>query len=443
MNAFCKSLSLIAVSGACLSVYAYEPIVRCTETNSDGSCNNKSVTYPAIPLDRSVGKPIVPATVGIVVNTNDPESVALGNQYASRRGIPLANIVRVALPISNSVSRANFAAATSGLVIPANVRALALAWNKPYRVENQSITSAFTDGMENSINWAQSLCVRTLPNPAYNTKQGATLSRRLSMLLVSGSSYADSKNLVARAGNGDGQAWTGTVSYLKTTDQTRTQPRANDYTLSQTQNGGLVNVSVTSANSLAGVNNVLGYQLGIATVANLGQVQFREGAFADTLTSFSGMLNENGQTKATELIKAGATGSFGTVHEPCAYAEKFPKPSIMLNRYLAGDSLLEAYWKSVGWTTEGLFIGEPLARPYYVADIVQENGQLHIRTNNRTKAATYDVYEVSSGTPVLLQTGISVPAGVAAGTLVGNLATPMRNGLPIGSPIFALVQAGL
>ena len=29
-----------------------------------------------------------------------------------------------------------------------------------------------------------------------------------------------------------------------------------------------------------------------------------------------------------------------------------------------GATLIEAYWKSVAWPGEGLFIGEPLARPF-------------------------------------------------------------------------------
>jgi hypothetical protein len=36
----------------------------------------------------------------------------------------------------------------------------------------------------------------------------------------------------------------------------------------------------------------------------------------------------------------------------------------LFNHYLKGDTLLEAYWKSVAMPGQGLFIGEPLARPY-------------------------------------------------------------------------------
>jgi hypothetical protein len=36
----------------------------------------------------------------------------------------------------------------------------------------------------------------------------------------------------------------------------------------------------------------------------------------------------------------------------------------LLRHYLAGETAIEAYWKSVAWPTQGVVIGEPLAAPY-------------------------------------------------------------------------------
>ena len=44
--------------------------------------------------------------------------------------------------------------------------------------------------------------------------------------------------------------------------------------------------------------------------------------------------------------------------------QKFPHPTVLLKRYLSGDSAIEAYWKSVAWPAQGVFIGDPLAAPY-------------------------------------------------------------------------------
>jgi hypothetical protein len=63
-------------------------------------------------------------------------------------------------------------------------------------------------------------------------------------------------------------------------------------------------------------------------------------------------------------LEAGATGSYGAVVEPCNYPAKFPVPAVVMAHYLQGETLIEAYWKSVQMPGQGIFIGEPLARPF-------------------------------------------------------------------------------
>jgi uncharacterized protein (TIGR03790 family) len=72
----------------------------------------------------------------------------------------------------------------------------------------------------------------------------------------------------------------------------------------------------------------------------------------------------NGQMPITDWLNAGATASYGTVEEPCNFSEKFPRATVLVSRYSQGDSLIEAYWKSVAWPGQGLFVGEPLAKPW-------------------------------------------------------------------------------
>jgi len=63
-------------------------------------------------------------------------------------------------------------------------------------------------------------------------------------------------------------------------------------------------------------------------------------------------------------IEAGATASYGTTSEPYSHLAKFPHPQLLLMFYVQGASALEAYWKSVAWPQQGLFVGEPLAAPF-------------------------------------------------------------------------------
>jgi uncharacterized protein (TIGR03790 family) len=99
-------------------------------------------------------------------------------------------------------------------------------------------------------------------------------------------------------------------------------------------------------------------------VEELARIGFRPGAVADHLTSSGGVLIGGDQMSIVNWLRQGATGSYGSVSEPCNFPQKFPDPGIFFNHYLRGDTLLEAYWKSVAMPGQGLFIGEPLARPY-------------------------------------------------------------------------------
>ena len=67
---------------------------------------------------------------------------------------------------------------------------------------------------------------------------------------------------------------------------------------------------------------------------------------------------------ALRWLEAGATGSFGTVVEPCNLPQKFPNPAIVAGRYLRGETLIESYWKSVAMPGQGIFVGEPLSAPF-------------------------------------------------------------------------------
>jgi hypothetical protein len=89
------------------------------------------------------------------------------------------------------------------------------------------------------------------------------------------------------------------------------------------------------------------------------------GALADHLTSVGGILTgQNSQSTVLEWIASGATASHGTVSEPCNHLQKFPHPQLLLLHYLQGSTAIEAYWKSVAWPQQSLFVGEPMAAPF-------------------------------------------------------------------------------
>lgn len=94
------------------------------------------------------------------------------------------------------------------------------------------------------------------------------------------------------------------------------------------------------------------------------------GAWADHLTSFAATFDEGGQTKLSPWIPKGASGSMGTVEEPCVfqspqgYYEKFPHPRLT-TFYYAGLSLGEALFRSTPFAPfHALFYGDPLTQPF-------------------------------------------------------------------------------
>ncbi len=95
------------------------------------------------------------------------------------------------------------------------------------------------------------------------------------------------------------------------------------------------------------------------------------GALADHLTSVGGVLNgQNAQSTVLEWIASGATASHGAVSEPCNHLQKFPHPQLLLLHYMQGSTAIEAYWKSVAWPQQSLFVGEPLAAPFALVSTV-------------------------------------------------------------------------
>lgn len=106
------------------------------------------------------------------------------------------------------------------------------------------------------------------------------------------------------------------------------------------------------------------YFTGLPHVPSLDSNRFLPGAIADHLTSAGGELFGGSQMSSLAWLEAGATGSYGAVVEPCNFPAKFPAPGIVMAHYLQDETLIEAYWKSVQMPGQGLFIGEPLARPF-------------------------------------------------------------------------------
>jgi hypothetical protein len=161
------------------------------------------------------------------------------------------------------------------------------------------------------------------------------------------------------------------------------------------------------SNVVADTADVLFYFTGLANVGQLDTNTYLPGAVADHLTSYGGQIPDSGQMSVIKWLQAGATASYGTVVEPCNYPQKFPHTGILLPYYFRGQTIIEAYWKSVAWPGEGIFVGEPLASPWGESQVDwdPEAMELTITTTMLDPAKTYQLSAGDSAdgpwTPVL------------------------------------------
>lgn len=122
-----------------------------------------------------------------------------------------------------------------------------------------------------------------------------------------------------------------------------------------------ITANVTT-NFPAGQDNVMGIMMGTETVDPSQIGSFWPGAVAEHLTSWSAEFQKP-QTKLTEWIKAGATGSAGAVVEPYSNPNKFPGARFFVH-YAAGCTMLESFYQSIACPLQTLLLGDALARPY-------------------------------------------------------------------------------
>jgi uncharacterized protein (TIGR03790 family) len=312
--------------------------------------------------------------LGLVINTADPYSVTVGEYYARRRGIPPEQVLRVTLPQRPSLTREEFVALDQAIRahMPDHVQGLALAWVLPYAVDCHALTGALAMGLLPDL--CASTCAVTRPSPYagyFGARPWSVLGQRPAMQLAARSVPA-ALAMIERGIAAD-HTQAGPVSepahayYATTPDAARNVRQPLFPPAGPVPGLPAVEVMRVKSDALPPMRRILLYQTGLARVpAPLGG-EWLPGALADHLTSHGGLLEKpagEGQMTVLDWIDAGVTASYGTASEPCNHLQKFPHPQMLLLAYAQGVSALEAYWRSVLWPAQGVFVGEPLAAPF-------------------------------------------------------------------------------
>lgn len=335
--------------------------------------------------------------LGVIVNDDDPDSVAIAAYYSEKRGIPAANLIHVRFkPGRSSLAREEFVNIKRRVdrLTPKSIQAYALTWAQPWRVDCMSITSAFALGFDPA--YCASDCKPTRPSPYFNSgvpRPFDTFRMRPTMSLAA-ASVAEAKQLIDRGTASDGSNPAGTAYLVSTSDHAR-NVRAAGYPALRAQMQRILPAEIVEANAIENRSDVMFYFTGLTHVPSLDRNRFLPGAIGDHLTSAGGVLFGGSQMSSLAWLQAGATGSYGAVVEPCNFPAKFPVPAIVMAHYLQGETLIEAYWKSVQMPGQGIFIGEPLARPF--AGISHHTGDGGMTLSARLLApGLYDVQAAPS-----------------------------------------------
>ena len=308
---------------------------------------------------------IRPKNVAVVVNTANANSVEMGNYYLKLRDIPKRNLIKVSIPDSpKKLTAEQFSQLRQQIVekLNSDIEVIVLVWTAPYAVECNSITAALTLGYDASQ--CLNTCSPGKQSPYFDnaSKRPSELGLQLAMLLPT-ESIKEAKALIERGVLSGFNVNEASAYFVITSDKQR-NTRAAFFPKSTSISQKKLRVNTLYAESIQHKKDIMFYQTGLISVPNLDTLNFLPGAVADHLTSTGGDLLDGAQMSSLKWLEAGATASYGTVSEPCSYWQKFPNSSVLLAHYLSGETVVEAYWKSVAWPAQGVFIGEPLAAPY-------------------------------------------------------------------------------
>lgn len=349
--------------------------------------------------------------LAIIVKRGDLLSIKTAEYYQQKRNIPAKNIYTVDLPDQASMSAGKFKKLYQQLQkdLPKHIQGLVLTWQTPYQVGCMSITSAFSFGFDPKYCQQHGKgCQQTANSPYFNATSimpWQNFKIRPSMLLT-GQKFSDIKALIDRGVESDYSQPVGSAYLVRTSDRNRSSRWGIFKNLAenwQAHDKLTINYLDHSKkevpNHIENKQDIMFYQTGLERVPFIEKNTYLPGSIADHLTSAGGKgLSVKGQMKAFRWLEAGATGSYGAVIEPCNFTTKFPNPVVLIPHYLQGETLIEAYWKSVKQPGEGLFIGEPLARPYGIHKVYATERTVLIKTQLLKPNRPYKVLALNQKT---------------------------------------------
>ncbi len=326
-----------------------------------------------------------PLNTLVVVNRASRDSRALGAYYAEKHGIPPSHLCTIKTdPRPPSITRRLFEREIRDPILAhiahhrleGQIHYLVLCMDIPSRVDNfNGITSVLFYGFKeptpdaprchvasNSVN--QYFGAET----AYTSSAGWNQTNAPIPFLLTADSLKTAKAVVDRAVASTASFPEGLFCLHGSGDPAR-NIRHRSYPAVARQFALLHRadwLSVQPASDPVPDRPVLGYMTGRGYLpTQYVEMVLAPGAIAEHLTSCAGMIPDPCLKQSTvwDWMRLGATASYGTVSEPCAFREKFPDP-MLFYWYSRGFTAGEALAMSVRNPYQGLWAGDPLAAPF-------------------------------------------------------------------------------
>lgn len=345
----------------------------------------------------------------LVINETSPASVQIGEYYRAKRAIPQDHIVRIKVPIGDSIARKDFETLIQGPVgryisknnLQDRILYLVLTKDVPLRISgaNAAQTSAASVDSELTLLYRQLLgqivpTVGRVDNPYFlgdrplaEAKPFTHLSYDIYLVTrLDGFTVDDVLKLIDR-----GLAPSREGKFVFDQKSSLIDRRGDDWlqeAADRLRPGGASRVVLDTTTSVASTTGpVLGYYSwgsnDPAIRTRQTGLQFAPGAIAGMFVSTDGRTfteppadwlpgNPNRPTQqyrgsdqslAGDLIREGVTGVAAQVAEPLLDA--LTRPQVLFPAYLAGFNLVESYYLAMPFLSwETVVVGDPLCSPF-------------------------------------------------------------------------------
>lgn len=332
------------------------------------------------------------ADVGVIVNLNSPESIAIGNYFQAARNIPSQNMIYVTVPntevINDSVFnvlRTQIEASILNSGIENTLNYLVTTKGVPLRRSGIDCLVNQGNGDCGSVDSELSLILGTYASniaqssaflhPYFDQNVHFTRSQ-FGMYLVTrldGFTVGDVKQMIARSGP---NTPVNPLAFLNVLDLNEAHGLDSVYFVDNYINPALSALQADSWLTLTDYNttpvtnqsNVLSYlSTGFGPLPNYAQnFGFVPGSFAalttcSTAAAFDSVSSSNANFTLSDLIAQGCTAAHGYVN--CVYFTQLLRADILVNRYLdqtAHYNLAESFYMADRFASwQGVIIGDP------------------------------------------------------------------------------------